>query len=190
MSRYRPPQRQGSRYITAEGMATLRAELHQLWKIERPQVTATVHEAAKNGDRSENGDYIYGKRRLREIDSRVRFLTKRIDSLEVVDQLPADRERIFFGAWVTVEDEDGANHTYRIVGPDEFDLSQNKLSRIRRWRVPCSASASTTTSYSTAPPANASCISPPSPMPLPAESVLPPESARAPSIVRRTKSHR
>jgi transcription elongation factor GreB len=128
MSRYRPPQRQGSRYITAEGMATLRAELHQLWKIERPQVTATVHEAAKNGDRSENGDYIYGKRRLREIDSRVRFLTKRIDSLEVVDQLPADRERIFFGAWVTVEDEDGANHTYRIVGPDEFDLSQNKLS--------------------------------------------------------------
>lgn len=128
MSRYRPPQRQGSRYITAEGMAALRAELHQLWKIERPQVTATVHEAAKNGDRSENGDYIYGKRRLREIDSRVRFLTKRIDSLEVVDQLPADRASIFFGAWVTVEDEDGANHTYRIVGPDEFDLSQNKLS--------------------------------------------------------------
>lgn len=128
MSRYRPPQRQGSRYITVEGMATLRAELHQLWKVERPQVTATVHEAAKNGDRSENGDYIYGKRRLREIDSRVRFLTKRIDSLEVVDQLPADRERIFFGAWVTVEDEDGANHTYRIVGPDEFDLSLNKLS--------------------------------------------------------------
>jgi transcription elongation factor GreB len=128
MSRYRPPQRQGSRYITAEGMATLRAELHQLWKVERPQVTATVHEAAKNGDRSENGDYIYGKRRLREIDSRVRFLTKRIDALEVVEQLPADRERIFFGAWVTVEDEDGASHTYRIVGPDEFDLSQDKLS--------------------------------------------------------------
>jgi transcription elongation factor GreB len=128
MSRYRPPQRQGSRYITAEGMATLRAELHQLWKIERPQVTATVHEAAKNGDRSENGDYIYGKRRLREIDSRVRFLTRRIDALEVVEQLPTDRDRIFFGAWVTVEDEAGASHTYRIVGPDEFDLSQNKLS--------------------------------------------------------------
>lgn len=128
MSRYRPPQRQGSRYITAEGMATLRAELHQLWKIERPQVTATVHEAAKNGDRSENGDYIYGKRRLREIDSRVRFLTRRIDALEVVEHLPADRDRIFFGAWVTVEDEDGARHTYRIVGPDEFDLSHDKLS--------------------------------------------------------------
>lgn len=128
MSRYRPPRRAGSHYITPEGMAAMRAELHQLWKVERPQVTATVHEAAKNGDRSENGDYIYGKRRLREIDSRVRFLTKRIDSLEVVDELPGDRERVFFGAWVTVEDEDGVQRTYRIVGPDEFDLTQNKLS--------------------------------------------------------------
>lgn len=128
MSRYRPPQRRGSRYITPEGMQTLRAELHQLWKVERPQVTAVVHEAAKNGDRSENGDYIYGKRRLREIDSRVRFLSKRIEELEVVEQLPADRKKIFFGAWVTVEDEDGKQQTYRIVGPDEFDLTQNKLS--------------------------------------------------------------
>jgi transcription elongation factor GreB len=128
MSRYRPPQPKGSRYITADGMAALRAELHQLWKIERPQVTAVVHEAAKNGDRSENGDYIYGKRRLREIDSRVRFLTKRIEALEVVAELPSDRQRIFFGAWVTVEDEDGKAQIYRIVGPDEFDLKQNKLS--------------------------------------------------------------
>jgi transcription elongation factor GreB len=128
MSRYRPPQRKGSTYITPEGMAALRAELHQLWKIERPQVTATVHEAAKNGDRSENGDYIYGKRRLREIDRRVRFLTKRIDELEVVAQLPVDRERVYFGAWVTVEDEQGEHQTYRIVGPDEFDLTQRKLS--------------------------------------------------------------
>ncbi|HEY3699807.1 MAG TPA: transcription elongation factor GreB [Spongiibacteraceae bacterium] len=128
MTRYRPPQRRGSRYVTSEGMQALRAELHQLWKVERPQVTAVVHEAAKNGDRSENGDYIYGKRRLREIDSRVRFLSKRIEELEVVEQLPADREKIFFGAWVTVEDEDGKQQTYRIVGPDEFDLTQNKLS--------------------------------------------------------------
>jgi len=128
MGRYRPPQRRGSLYITPEGMAALRAELHQLWKIERPQVTAVVHEAAKNGDRSENGDYIYGKRRLREIDSRVRFLTKRIDDLEVVEELPNDREKIFFGAWVTVEDEDGKTQTYRIVGPDEFDLTAGKLS--------------------------------------------------------------
>lgn len=128
MSRYRPPQRRGSRYITAEGMQALRAELHQLWKIERPQVTTVVHEAAKNGDRSENGDYIYGKRRLREIDSRVRFLSKRMDELEVVEQLPSDRDKVFFGAWVTIEDEDGEEQTYRIVGPDEFDLKHNKLS--------------------------------------------------------------
>lgn len=128
MSRYRPPQRRGSRYITPEGMQAMRAELHRLWKVERPQVTAVVHEAAKNGDRSENGDYIYGKRRLREIDSRVRFLTKRIDELEVVEALPNERDKVFFGAWVTVEDEEGKERTYRIVGPDEFDLKQNKLS--------------------------------------------------------------
>jgi len=128
MSRYRPPQRAGSRYITPEGMAALRAELHQLWKIERPQVTAVVHEAAKNGDRSENGDYIYGKRRLAEIDRRVRFLGKRIDQLEVVEQTPTDQQRVFFGAWVTVENEHGELQIYRIVGPDEFDLSHNKLS--------------------------------------------------------------
>jgi transcription elongation factor GreB len=128
MSRYRPPQPKRAAYITPAGMAALRAELHQLWRVERPQVTAAVHEAAKNGDRSENGDYIYGKRRLREIDSRVRFLSKRIDALEVVEQLPADRGRVYFGAWVTVEDEQGGCRTYRIVGPDEFDLAAGKLS--------------------------------------------------------------
>jgi len=104
MSRYRPPRRRGSPYITPQGEAVLRAELHQLWKVERPQVTDVVHEAAKNGDRSENGDYIYGKRRLREIDSRVRFLSKRLEELNVVDRIPADTEKVFFGAWVTLED--------------------------------------------------------------------------------------
>lgn len=128
MGRYRPPRERGSLYITPEGEKALRQELHQLWKVERPQVTAVVHEAAKNGDRSENGDYIYGKRRLREIDSRVRFLTKRLDDLEVVDRIPANQEKVFFGAWVTIEDEDGEQQTYRIVGPDEFDLSEGKLS--------------------------------------------------------------
>jgi len=106
----------------------LRAELHQLWKIERPQVTSAVHEAAKNGDRSENGDYIYGKRRLREIDSRVRFLNKRLDELEVVDRPPADQSRVRFGAWVTLESEDGEENRWRLVGPDEFDLQAGKLS--------------------------------------------------------------
>ncbi len=128
MGRYRPPRPRGSRYITPEGEEALRAELHQLWKVERPQVTAAVHEAAKNGDRSENGDYIYGKKRLREIDSRVRFLNKRLDELQVVDRPPDDRDKVYFGAWVTLEDEGGGEQRYRIVGPDEFDLKQNKLS--------------------------------------------------------------
>ncbi|HUH37644.1 MAG TPA: transcription elongation factor GreB, partial [Spongiibacteraceae bacterium] len=101
---------------------------HQLWKVERPEVTAVVHEAAKNGDRSENGDYIYGKRRLREIDRRVRYLSKRLDELEIVDRLPGDRSKVFFGAWVTVEDEAGETQRFRIVGPDEFDLSAGLLS--------------------------------------------------------------
>ena len=128
MGRYRPPTPKGSAYITAEGAAALRAELHQLWKVERPQVTAAVHEAAKNGDRSENGDYIYGKRRLREIDSRVRYLSKRLETLTVVDRIPDQQHKVFFGAWITVEDEDGNEARYRIVGPDEIDPAKNWIS--------------------------------------------------------------
>lgn len=106
-------------------------ELQYLWKEERPKVTDVVHEAAKNGDRSENGDYIYGKKRLREIDSRVRFLTKRLDELTVVDRVPDDKDKVFFGAFVTLEDLDDDNSEevcYRIVGPDEFNLRENKIS--------------------------------------------------------------
>jgi transcription elongation factor GreB len=128
MSRYRPPQPKSSAYITPEGEKVLRDELFQLWKIERPQVTHIVHEAAKNGDRSENGDYIYGKRRLREIDSRVRFLTKRLEALTVVYDKPREQDKVYFGAWVTLEDDDGNETEYRIVGPDEFNLRENKLS--------------------------------------------------------------
>ena len=128
MARYRPPRRRGSNYITPEGERALREELHRLWKVERPQVTSSVHEAAKNGDRSENGDYIYGKRRLREIDSRVRFLNKRLDELQVVDRPPGDTGKIYFGAMVTLEDEAGEEFHWRIVGPDEFDLAAGKLS--------------------------------------------------------------
>ena len=128
MGRYRPPRARGSRYITPEGEKALRDELHRLWKVERPVVADAVHEAAKNGDRSENGDYIYGKRRLREIDSRVRFLNKRLDELEVVARKPDDTGKIFFGAWVTLEDKAGNETRWRIVGPDEFDLSCGKLS--------------------------------------------------------------
>ena len=128
MGRYRPPRERGSKYITPEGEQALRDELHQLWKVERPTVADTVHEAAKNGDRSENGDYIYGKRRLREIDSRVRFLNKRLDEVEVVARPPGDMSKIFFGARVALENEAGDESRWRIVGPDEFDLASGKLS--------------------------------------------------------------
>jgi transcription elongation factor GreB len=128
MGRWRPPREKSSPYITPEGAAVLEAELKQLWKVERPVVTDAVHEAAKNGDRSENGDYIYGKKRLREIDGRVRFLTKRLEDLTIVDQIPADKNTVFFGAWVTLIDDDNNSRRYQIVGPDEFDVSQHKIS--------------------------------------------------------------
>ncbi|TGN38874.1 transcription elongation factor GreB [Marinobacter confluentis] len=117
-----------TRYITAEGEQALREELRFLWKKKRPEVTQAVREAAALGDRSENAEYIYGKKQLREIDRRVRFLSKRLDELTVVDRLPDDRSRVFFGAWVTIENDDGSTHRYRLVGPDEFDLSRGYLS--------------------------------------------------------------
>ena len=128
MGRYRPPRASGSPYITPEGEAALRAELHALWKVERPEVTKAVSAAAANGDRSENGDYIYGKKRLREIDSRVRFLRKRLDALTVVSEPLGERNRVWFGAWVTIEDETGEEQRWRIVGPDEFEVSEGKIS--------------------------------------------------------------
>jgi len=128
MSRFRLPDRPGSKYITAQGAARLRAELDQLWSVERPAVTQAVSEAAALGDRSENAEYIYGKRRLREIDSRVRHLRKRLDGMVVVDQPPADPNKVFFGAWVSIEDAAGALTTYRIVGPDEFDMERDYIS--------------------------------------------------------------
>lgn len=128
MGRYRPPREKGSPYITPAGETALRAELHRLWKDERPTVTAAVQAAAANGDRSENGDYIYGKKRLREIDSRVRFLRKRLDELIVVREPPNDRDKVYFGGTVTLEDESGDTHEWQIVGPDEFDVAAGKLS--------------------------------------------------------------
>ena len=128
MGRYRPPQAPGSQYITPEGAERLRHELDELWKRERPRVTQAVAEAAAQGDRSENAEYIYGKRRLREIDSRVRFLRKRLDGMVVVNEPPSDTRRVFFGAWVTLESEDGAESCYRIVGPDEFDMAPAYIS--------------------------------------------------------------
>ena len=131
MSRYRPPATKSSPYITADGAAKLRAEVRQLWKVERPQVTQVVHEAAKNGDRSENGDYIYGKRRLREIDRRVRYLTKRLEHATIVEDKPRDTSKVFFAACVTLEDKDNPDappQRMRLVGADEIDAEQNWIS--------------------------------------------------------------
>jgi transcription elongation factor GreB len=128
MSRYRPPTPRGSKFITPEGAGRLKQELDHLWRVLRPQVTQAVSEAAAQGDRSENAEYIYGKRQLREIDARVRFLRQRLDGMTVVDQPPKDRNRIFFGAWITLEDDDGEETEYRIVGPDEFDVAKRYLS--------------------------------------------------------------
>lgn len=127
-TRYRPPRPPSSAYITPAGAAKMRAELDQLWLIERPRVTQEVADAAAQGDRSENAEYIYGKRRLREIDYRVRFLTKRLEAVKIVVDAPSDPNRVFFGAWVTVEDDTGDEKTYRIVGPDESDVDQGWIS--------------------------------------------------------------
>jgi len=118
-----------SNYITPEGFETLRSELDRLWRVERPRVTQQVSEAAALGDRSENAEYIYGKKRLREIDRRVRFLQKRIDDLVVVHPDPAVQAgKVYFGAWVEIEDEDGDRTVYRVVGPDEFDAGRGFIS--------------------------------------------------------------
>lgn len=117
-----------SHYITREGYLALDRELKYLWKEERPKVTQAVSEAAAMGDRSENAEYIYGKKRLREIDRRVRFLSKRLDVLTIVDPSPTQEGKIFFGAWVTLEDEDGNEKVYRIVGADEFNPKKNWIS--------------------------------------------------------------
>ena len=121
MGRYRPPQKPGSKYITAEGHQRLTEEHDYLWKKKRPEVTRILSAAAAEGDRSENAEYIYRKKELREIDYRVRFLRKRLDNMVVVDRKPTDTDKVYFGAWVVLENESGKEYTYRVVGPDEID---------------------------------------------------------------------
>lgn len=128
MSRYRPTSPPASQYITPAGWRRLDDELKFLWKVKRPEVTRAVQEAAAQGDRSENAEYIYGKRQLREIDRRVRFLTRRLEGMTVVDRPPQDTSRIYFGAWVELEDEAGDTVLYRIVGPDEIDHAPGYIS--------------------------------------------------------------
>jgi transcription elongation factor GreB len=119
-------------YITPPGLQNLKSELEVLLKVERPKLVATVAWAASNGDRSENADYIYGKRRLREIDSRVRFLTKKIEAAQIVDPKLSQSEKIVFGATVEIKDEDENIKTYQIVGEDEIETSNGRIS----WKSP------------------------------------------------------
>lgn len=120
-----------SAYLTPAGAARFQAELHQLRAVERPKVVEVVSWAAGNGDRSENGDYIYGKKRLREIDSRMRFLIKRLDKAKVVDpRAQSVRDRVFFGATVTYVDEDERERTVTILGVDEARLDQGEISLV------------------------------------------------------------
>jgi transcription elongation factor GreB len=128
MRRERQSAPAGSKYITPEGAQRLRGELEQLWRDERPRVCQAVAAAAAQGDRSENAEYTYGKRRLREIDRRVRFLRRRLEGMVIVAQPPSDPRRVFFGAWVMLEAEDGARARYRVVGPDEFDRAPGYIS--------------------------------------------------------------
>ncbi|MCC6952924.1 MAG: transcription elongation factor GreB [Deltaproteobacteria bacterium] len=117
-------------YMTPGGVKRMQEELLRLKTKDRPEVTAVVSWAAGNGDRSENGDYIYGKKRLREIDRRIRFLSKRLDNVEIVDPLKVPGDQVRFGATVTVRDEDGAEKTYSIVGIDETDIERGRISWI------------------------------------------------------------
>jgi transcription elongation factor GreB len=128
MGRWRPKGKPASKYITPEGYRRINDELQRLWKEERPPITKSVQEAAAQGDRSENAEYIYGKKQLREIDRRVRFLSKRLDGMTVVERVPEDTGKVFFGAWVEVEDDDGKVERFRLVGPDEADGSRGEIS--------------------------------------------------------------
>ncbi len=125
------PQQGGKNYMTPRGYAQLKEEFDRLWKVDRPEVVKIVSWAASNGDRSENGDYIYGKRRLREIDRRLRFLSRRLDNAEIIDpERRGECDQVFFGATVTVCNQHGEEHTYSIVGIDEAEPGRGWISWI------------------------------------------------------------
>lgn len=129
MGRWRPPPEKSTALITREGHERLKAELDELWRVRRPEVVKALAAAAAEGDRSENAEYAYRKKQLGEIDRRVRYLTKRLQVLRVVDAAPADREAVFFGATVEIENlANGELNCYRIVGPDETDARRGWIS--------------------------------------------------------------
>lgn len=128
MSRWRPPAESSSPLITVDGIQRLQHELDDLWSVRRPEVVTALTAAAAEGDRSENAEYIYRKKQLAEIDRRVRYLSKRIPALRPAHELPSDRSAVYFGAWFSVEDEDGSTHDYRIVGADETEAARGWIS--------------------------------------------------------------
>ena len=128
MSRWRPPAEKSSPYITAEGQARLKAEFEQLWRERRPEVVRALSAAAAEGDRSENAEYQYRKKELREIDARLKYLTTRLEEVKIAGGRPSDVSRVFFGAWVDVADEDGEERSYRIVGADETNAAEGRIS--------------------------------------------------------------
>ena len=128
MGRWRPPPEQSSPYITRQGVDDLKAQLAALWQLRRTDVVPALTAAAAEGDRSENAEYIYRKKQLGEIDRKIRYISRRLEIIRVVEHPPAHRDRVYFGAWVTVEDEDGNGHEYRIVGADETDAARRMIS--------------------------------------------------------------
>ncbi len=128
MSRWRPPAEKSSPYITAEGHARLKAEFEQLWRVRRPEVVRALSAAAAQGDRSENAEYQYRKKELREIDARLKYLTTRLQEVKIAGGRPADPSRVFFGATVQVADEEGEERSFRIVGADETDAADGRIS--------------------------------------------------------------
>jgi transcription elongation factor GreB len=128
MGRWRPPSPASSPYITRQGADALRAELDELWRRKRPEVTRALSEAAAEGDRSENAEYTYRKKQLGEIDRRIRYLRKRLETVRIIETIPPDTEQVFFGAWVHLEDEHGSVTVYRIVGADELQPARNWIS--------------------------------------------------------------
>lgn len=126
--RTRPDESNKPGYITPEGYRRFEEEADRLWNVERPKMAKAVQVAAAEGDRSENAEYQYSKQRLAAIDRRLRFLGRRLDALTIVDAEPPEDGRVYFGSWVTLEDEDGEVHTYRVVGPDETDATKRWIS--------------------------------------------------------------
>src|SRR3546814_5522089 len=126
MSRWRPPPENSSPYVTADGHARLKAEFEQLWRVRRPEVVRALSAAAAEGDRSENAEYQYRKKELREIDARLKYLTRRLEDVKIVEPKSSGDGKVYFGVWVELADDDGKTRRYRIVGADEADSGRSE----------------------------------------------------------------